>query len=166
MKKIKHKLLMMKPIRVYIDTSVFGGCFDPEFQKASKLFFERIKLGHFIPCVSSIVAQEIERAPAEVRNAFKEIEGNAEMLEIDTMAFDLRDAYLNAGIVTEQWAPDASHVAMATVARCAMIVSWNFKHIVNFRRIPLYNAVNRIMGHGEIGIFSPQEVVEDEEEKV
>ena len=45
-----------------------------------------------------------------------------------------------------------------------MIVSWNFKHIVNFRRIPLYNAVNKANGYGEIGIFTPQEVIEDEDE--
>jgi hypothetical protein len=66
----------------------------------------------------------------------------------------------------EQWAADALHVALATVARCAMIVSWNFKHIVSFRRIPLYNAVNKTNGYSEIGIFTPQEVIEDEVEDV
>jgi len=40
-----------------------------------------------------------------------------------------------------------------------MIVSWNFKHIVQYDKIPLYNAVNTLQGYGNIGIFSPLEVV-------
>jgi hypothetical protein len=55
-------------------------------------------------------------------------------------------------------------VAQATVAGCRVIVSWNFKHIVHFAKIPLYNAVNVLQGYGAIAIHSPQEVVADEEE--
>lgn len=66
--------------------------------------------------------------------------------------------------IAERWAADALHVAVATMAECEVIVSWNFKHIVNFRRIRLYNAVNKKLGHGEIGIFTPQEMIEDEDE--
>lgn len=39
-----------------------------------------------------------------------------------------------------------------------MIVSWNFKHIVHFEKIPLYNAVNTLQGFGPIQIYSPLEV--------
>ena len=35
-------------------------------------------------------------------------------------------------------------VALATVSKCSLIVSWNFKHIVHFEKIPLYNAVNTL----------------------
>jgi hypothetical protein len=38
-------------------------------------------------------------------------------------------------------------------------VSWNFKHIVHFDKIPKYNAVNTLEGYGPIGIFSPLEVI-------
>jgi hypothetical protein len=55
-------------------------------------------------------------------------------------------------------------VAVATVSACEVIVSWNFKHIVNFRRIPLYNTVNKVVGYEEIGIFTPREMIEDEDE--
>jgi len=40
---------------------------------------------------------------------------------------------------------DALHVALASVAGCTMIVSWNFKHIVHFPKIPLYRAINVII---------------------
>jgi len=105
-------------------------------------------------------------APPRVRQTYAKVAFAAEVLPVDAAALSLRDAYLKAGIVTPQWSPDALHVALATVASCAMIVSWNFKHIVNFRRIPLYNAVNKANDYGEIGIFTPQEVIEDEDKTV
>jgi len=84
------------------------------------------------------------------------------VVEVSEEALNLRDAYLETGIVTEQWANDALHVAIATVAGCSLIVSWNFKHIVHFEKIPLYNAVNTLRGYGTVGIFSPLEVVKYE----
>jgi predicted nucleic acid-binding protein len=153
-----------EPIRVYIDTSVFGGVFDPEFDRVSKRFFDIIGKGIFEPVVSVIVAEEISDAPSHVQTLYQHVAQTADVQQVDEAALDLRDAYLKAGIVTKQWAADALHVAVATVSACEMIVSWNFKHIVNFRRIPLYNMVNRKIGYGEIGIFTPQEVIEDEDE--
>ena len=36
---------------------------------------------------------------------------------------------MNAGIVSRKWEADALHVAVATVQRCRVIVSWNFQHL-------------------------------------
>jgi hypothetical protein len=55
-------------------------------------------------------------------------------------------------------------VALATVAACAVLVSWNFKHIVHYDKIAWYNAVNTVEGYSAIAIHSPQEVVGYEEE--
>jgi hypothetical protein len=59
---------------------------------------------------------------------------------------------------------DALHVALATVSGCSTIVSWNFRHIVHFQRMAQYNLVNLSRGYPQIGIFSPAEVIEDENE--
>ncbi len=48
---------------------------------------------------------------------------------------------------------------LATVAGCRLIISWNFKHIVHFQKIPLYRAVNALKGYAEINIYSPPEVI-------
>ncbi|MHC4542617.1 MAG: type II toxin-antitoxin system VapC family toxin, partial [Planctomycetota bacterium] len=61
---------------------------------------------------------------------------------------------------------DALHVALATVSQSSLIVSWNFKHIVNFQKIPRYNAVNTLHGQNEIAIYSPLEVIEYEDEDI
>jgi hypothetical protein len=70
---------------------------------------------------------------------------------------------LAAGIVGQQWRADALHVALATESQCAAIVSWNFRHIVNFKKIPLYNGVNLAQGYGPIAIHTPQEMIVDED---
>jgi hypothetical protein len=72
-------------------------------------------------------------------------------------------AYLHAGIVGEKWATDALHVALATTNRCRLIVSWNFKHIVHFDKIPLYNGVNLINGYDTLSINTPSEVIDYED---
>lgn len=50
--------------------------------------------------------------------------------------------------------------ARPSIADCAAIVSWNFKHIVNLNRIPLYNAINAVQGYRSLEIRSPLEVIE------
>jgi len=71
----------------------------------------------------------------------------------------LRGAYLTAKAVGPTHANDAHHVALATVARADMIVSWNFKDIVHFEKIKGFNTVNAARGCGPIAIHSPLEVV-------
>jgi hypothetical protein len=146
-------------VRVYADTSVFGGVFDVEFRSASQLFFEQVRHGDFRLVVSEVIRKEIQGAPATVKELFDEMLINAEIADVTTDALQLRQAYIDAGILSPQWSDDALHVALATVMACTMIVSWNFKHIVHYQKIPLYNAVNVRQGYNAIFIYSPLEVV-------
>ena len=131
-------------LRVYADTSVFGGVFDEEFEEASQAFFDMVRHGSFYLLTSVVVQEEIEPAPVEVQELFEDMLNFAEIVDISEAALQLQRAYLDAKIVTEKSAADALHVALATVAGCSMIVSWNFKHIVHFRKIPLYTYVSLI----------------------
>ena len=106
---------------------------------------------------------ELEPAPVEVKQFFNEMLVFAEIVEISEATLELRDAYLDADIVTQKYAADALHVALATISNCTLIVSWNFKHIVHFQKIPLYNAVNILKGYTQINIFSPLEVIDYED---
>ena len=148
----------MKP-KVYVDTSVFGGIIDHEFQKASMEFFERIENGDFILVTSPIVQAEIDPAPVKVRNLFDKILRISELVNVSREAIELRNLHLAHNILSFQHADDALHVALATVSGCSMIISWNFKHIVHYDKIPLYNAINLLKGHSQIAIYSPMEVV-------
>jgi len=154
---------MNEPPRIYADTSVFGGPIDPEFAEASKAFFQQVRLGTLELVISSPVEEEIAPAPPDVGRLFDEMLGLADIIFPDSDAIQLRDAYLQAGIVTKSSLEDALHVALAPASRCSMIVSWNFQHIVHFRKIPLYNAVNSIRGFPPLAIHSPSEVIDYEE---
>ena len=156
----------MKAMRVYADTSVFGGVFDAEFAVSSQAFFEQARGDRFDLVSSALVVDELAEAPEQVRAFFRDLGGYVRIEDISTEAVQLRDAYLAAGIVGLSSRDDAQHVALATVLGCWCIVSWNFRHIVHARKIPLYNGVNRVQGYSEIAIHTPQEVIEYEDEEL
>lgn len=150
--------------RVYADSSVFGGCFDEEFAEDSQAFFAQVRQGRFKLVVSPLVAAELELAPAPVLEMFEAMLAYADVFDPDDETLAVRQAYLEAGILTERWSNDALHVACAVVAHCEAILSWNFRHIVHYDKIPLYNAVNVLHGHGSVAIHTPPEVLRYEED--
>lgn len=154
----------MRPVtRVYVDTSVLGGAFDDEFSDESRAFFEAASSGRFHIVISGIVRAEIESAPIEVQEFFADMISTMELVDVDVDALRLLQEYMAAGVVSPKWRDDALHVATATVSGCSMIVSWNFRHIVHYQKIPKYNAVNMLNGYPPIAIHSPLEVIPDED---
>lgn len=151
-------------MKVYVDTSVFGGFLDREFSEPSKIFFDEIKRQRFTLVTSAVVQAEIEPSPENVRKLFNKMIVMADMVHVDSAVLNLQESYLKERIVTANSSDDALHVALATTAKCDLIVSWNFKHIVHFEKIPKYNAVNILQGYSKIGIFSPLEVITYENE--
>ena len=73
--------------------------------------------------------------------------------------------YVDDKVVGETSLDDCIHIATATIHRVDLLVSWNFKHIVNVYRIRGYNSVNLKLGYPLINIHSPKEIVGDENEK-
>jgi len=153
----------MRPLRVYADTSVFGGCFDPEFAPESRRFFDLVRAGSVKLLMSEVVVRELAKAPGQVRELLTSLPA-ASVVQVGLTrdVIELRDAYLAAGILDPESRDDATHVAAATVARADAIVSWNFKHIVRIDKMRAYNQVNLQTGFGLLSIVSPQEVRIDE----
>ncbi|NCC36309.1 MAG: PIN domain-containing protein [Chloroflexia bacterium] len=146
-------------MRIYADTSIFGGLFDKEFAEPTRKLFDEIDQGHFTLVTSAVVEAEIEPAPETVRTLFARYAASAEITPVTEAALALQQQYISSGVVTAKSMDDALHVALATVSGCILIVSWNFKHIVHFDKIPKYNAVNTLNGQGQIGIYSPLEII-------
>ena len=57
----------MHRIRVYVDTSVFGGTQDDEFREASSRFFRVVEKGDYVVLVSDVTYDELIPAPDAVR---------------------------------------------------------------------------------------------------
>jgi len=156
-----------RKIRVYVDTSVFGGTQDEEFREASRRFFEQVKSGRYEVLLSQVTLDELTGAPEAVHQLIAELpEGSLTRLGADVLleARELARAYLEAGILGRASEADASHVAAATVARADLLLSWNFRHIVNLQRIAQFNGVNALNGYPQIEIRSPLEVVYGDED--
>lgn len=154
---------MKKPMRIYADTSVFGGVFDDAFALPSRILFEQVRGNQFELISSALVVDELAAAPQRVRNFFLSFAELMHVRDIPREAVQLRDSYLEAGIVGTASLADAQHVALATVFDCWAIVSWNFRHIVHAQKIPFYNGVNQGQGYKAIAIHTPQEVIQYEE---
>ncbi len=155
----------MKKNRIYADTSVFGGIMDDEFSSISRRFFGEVRKGKHIVLISEITARELRGAPPAVRKFVADLPGKAiENITFTAEMVDLRDAYLSANVVGRRWSDDAAHVAVATVARADLIISWNFRHLVKWEKIRAFNAVNLKYGYPLITILSPRQVIDDEKE--
>ncbi len=148
-----------RPIRAYVDTSVFGGVFDAEFADHSQAFFERVENGEVIVLLGEVTEAELAGAPPRVQQVAATIPPHLlERIATTSEIESLCDAYLGAKVVSEKWRNDALQVAAATISRADVLVSWNFKHIVRFDRMRAFNAVNFGRSYSNLSISSPAEV--------
>ena len=153
-------------LRVYIDTSVIGGCFDDEFKEWSNRLFEEFGSGQKVAVISDITYREIELAPKNVQDKLFSIPSKfIDEIITDTEVEELAKNYLKAKAVSQKFYEDALHIANATICKADILVSWNFKHIVNIDRIRKYNAVNLMSGYSTIEIRTPREILKDIEDE-
>jgi hypothetical protein len=152
----------MRP-RIYIDTSVIGGCEDEEFREHSTRLMARFRRGDAVLVLSDLTVRELDVAPLAVQAVLHGVpSGHIEVLALTAEADALARVYIAEGVVGAGMLIDAQHIAVASVAKVDILVSWNFKHIVNLQRIHGYNAVNLRQGYSLLEIRSPREVLGDE----
>ena len=148
--------------RIYIDTSVIGGCFDDEFAEYSNSLFNEFIGGSKIAVVSNITLKELKLAPNKLKQKLESIpESNIEYVALTEEAEELAKKYVENGVISSKFLLDAEHIAIATVERVDVIVSWNFKHIVNIKRIRGFNSVNIKEGYQLLEIRTPMEVIDE-----
>lgn len=149
----------MKSQRIYLDTSVIGGCFDKEFATWSLGLIDDFRKKRFVALISEVVASELEEAPDYVQKIYAELLTlSPEIIQSTPETIQLAGIYQERKILTPKFYDDGLHIALATVSQADILVSWNFKHIVHFDKIRLFNAVNLEMGYRPLQIYSPREV--------
>lgn len=154
-------------MRMFVDTSVVGGCYDEEFDVVSRLLLAEFKSGKAVAVISSMTLEELELAPDKVKRVLDELPESAlEYVDLDEEAAQLADEYIADGVVGQGSLIDAQQVAVASLNKVDVIVSWNFKHIVNLNRIRLFAATNLRHGLLTPEIRSPREVLTDYEEDI
>jgi hypothetical protein len=145
---------------IYPDTSVIGGCRDAEFASESRALVEMARGGKLTLLLSDLLFRELEDAPADVLAVLADLPPEAYLLVSTTGEAELlRQKSMAAGILAPAYEDDALHVAIATVSKADLIVSWNFRHPVHVDKIRRFHAVNLIEGYPAIDIRSPRKVV-------
>lgn len=140
-----------------------GGCEEDEFRVPSSRLLDAFVGGELILVLSELTLRELESAPLSVRMVLGRVpQDHIEPLALSSEAEELAEAYIKDGAIGARMRADALHIALATIARVDVLVSWNFKHVVNLRRIHAYNAVNLKNGYPLLEIRTPREVPGDE----
>jgi hypothetical protein len=129
------------------------------------MLFEKVNLGQ-IKCVySNLTEPELTNAPEKIRVFFESInEENKEKIYVTAEALKLAQTYVDEKVVGETSLDDCIHIATASLSKVNMLVSWNFKHIVNIYRIRGYNSINLRLGYSTLEIHSPKEIVNNGDE--
>ena len=151
----------MKRQRIYIDTSIVGGFFDTEFEKETKLLFQRLESGEVVFVISEVLTGELENAPEKVKILLNNYRDECfEKVQLTDEARQLADKYIAENVVGKTSYDDCCHIALATIHKVDVLASWNFKHIVNLIRIRGYNGVNLKNGYTTIEIRNPKELID------
>ncbi len=145
-----------------MDTSVVGGAFDAEFDWQTEPFWNAVRKGELTVILSDLLKHELEPAPLFVKQLIdnlppSQVEYTTTTSETDALA----KQYIAENVVGQTSFDDCRHIALATLAQADVLVSWNFKHIVNANRIRGYNSVNEKLDYPQIDIRTPYEVNHD-----
>jgi predicted nucleic acid-binding protein len=155
----------MKKIKLYLDTSVISHLEAPdapEKQEDTRKLWQVIQTGKYDVFLSSVVIGEIDECAEPKYSRLLEQLQSIEYTELqeNTEILELAGKYIQAGILRPKSFDDCQHIAYACVNNCDMIVSWNFKHLVNVRTITGVKGVNALSGYKEMPIYTPTMLIE------
>ncbi len=147
-------------LKLYLDTSVFSAYFDdraPDRLAQTVEFWER--MAAFDTCTSELAREELERTPnADRRKRLLRLLDGLTLHPVTKDMRQLSEQYVRAGVFTGIMMNDAVHVAAAVLTRQDILLSWNFKHLVNRVRRAKINQVNVSQGLPTIEIIAPPEI--------
>jgi len=150
----------MKKLKIYLDTSVISHLQAPDTPErmADTLhLWEDLKTGLYEVYISNVTIDELNDC-AEPKRSFmldelKKIPLN--VIQAETKVEELSHEFVRLGILKEKSIDDCMHIATALLAKCDVIVSWNFKHIVNDKTIEGVKTISKTRGFDGIKIYCP-----------
>ncbi len=117
----------MRP-RIYIDTSVVGGCFDEEFKAAAQSLFKRLEKNEVKFVISDLLELELIQSPKHVSDLLLNYPTDRfERIELTQEIMDLADKYMTEKVVGKTRRGDCRHIALATINGADVLACWNFK---------------------------------------
>jgi predicted nucleic acid-binding protein len=156
----------MRKQKIYLETTLFNFYFDKdrEAHAATEKLFQEIAAGKYEAFTSTYVTDELENAPKEKSEKMIGLitQYNISVLAPNDETTRIAALYTNEGIIPKRYLTDGLHIAIATVNELDMIISMNFQHIVKRKTKIGTGNINALNGYRAVEIYSPMEVVEDE----
>jgi len=160
---------MTNQIKIYLDTSVIShlqATDTPEKMADTLLLWEDIKTGIYEVVISNVTIDEINDCAEPKRsfmlNELKKIP--LTVIETETKVEELSREFIRLGILKEKSIDDCMHIATALLAKCDIIISWNFKHIVNDKTIEGVKTISKTKGFDSIKIYCPSILIGGKDE--
>jgi len=150
----------MKRLKIYLDTSVISYLDQqdaPERMADTHRLWEKIKAGEFDVVISNVTDFEInkcEESKRKILNAYLD-EINYTIVTVDDRTVEIAGRFIDLGVLKQKSFNDCQHIAAAIISGCDVIVSWNFKHIVNHKIIMGVKAVTALEGYDDLLIYAP-----------
>jgi len=151
---------MTNKVKIYLDTSVISHLQapdTPERMTDTLRLWEDLKAGIYEVVISDVTIDEINDC-SEPKRSFMLDELKKipiTVIEAEKKVEELSQEFIRLGILKEKSIDDCMHIATALLAKCDVIVSWNFKHIVNDKTIEGVKIISQIKGFDGIKIYCP-----------
>jgi predicted nucleic acid-binding protein len=151
----------MKKLKIYLDTSVISHLLHedvPEKRNDTIRLWERIKNGYYDVYTSTVTFYEIDECAEELRIKLRQFidEIDVTIINLAENELQLAEKIIELGILTRKSIDDCYHIACAIVSECDIIVSWNIKHLVNYKTINGVRGISQIERYKPIDICTPQ----------
>ena len=158
-----------RKIKVYLDTLVISYLDQqdaPEQMQETREVWERIKAGQYEVFISDVVLRELADCKEEAKRDLlighlAEIKYN--LIAVDDDIAKLAEKIVTKGVLKQKNIDDCQHIAAAILSDCDIIVSWNFKHIVNVKTIRGIKVITTIEGYKDLLIYQPTALLNEEE---
>jgi len=159
----------MKKLKIYLDTSVISHLEQsdaPEKMQDTLALWKDIQAGMYNVVISDVTMAEIDRCTEPKQSLLREKLADIHYVETirDKESLRLSELYFERGGLPPKSKEDALHIAIATVSECDVILSWNFRHIVNMRAIKAVESVNIQEGYRTLRIMPPTMLLEKGEQ--
>ncbi|MBR3554992.1 MAG: PIN domain-containing protein [Oscillospiraceae bacterium] len=156
-------------MKVYLDTSVISYLDQqdaPEQMKETREVWERIKAGQYDVFISDVVLRELADCKDEAKRDLlighlAEIKYN--LIAVDDDIAKLAEKIVTKGVLKQKNIDDCQHIAAAILSDCDIIVSWNFKHIVNVKTIRGIKVITTVEGFKDLLIYQPTALLNEED---
>jgi predicted nucleic acid-binding protein len=158
----------MKKLKLYLDTSVISHLDAPdapEKEADTKRLWEDIKAGKYEVVISDENIAEIEKCSEPKRSFMRSALAGIDydFAKKNDEIKRLSKLYVQIGGLPPKSSEDSLHIAIATVYGCNIILSWNFRHIVNLRAMTAVDSVNVKEGYSDVRILSPTMILDEGE---